>query len=487
MLPPELISLLPHISAEDTALLVRAYDFAREIHSDKKRLSGEPYIIHSFETAKTLAGLRLDIPTVAAGLLHDTLGDEGLSRDKLAKEFGEEIAFLVDEQQKLDRIRYHGGEKYAENLRKLLMVTAKDVRVLTIRLAHRLHNVQTLRYIPEEKRGRIALETIEIYAPIANRLGMRKLKAELEDAAFPFAFPTEYELTMELLKEKAGHDKDALESAREQLEQAIQAAKIDAKVLYRQKQLYSLFKKLERYDFDITRLRDLHAIRVITKNIGDCYQVLGIAHNLWAPLQGQLSDYIASPKPNGYQSLHTEVLTDAGTIVEIQIRTEEMDAEAEYGIASHLSYVESGKPRTGGILAKKLRWVNQLLEWQKTNQESKEFLDELKMDFFRDRIFAYTPKGDVIEVPDNATPVDFAYAIHSDIGNHTAGARINGKLVPLNTKIMNGDVVEIDTKKSAHPSSKWLEFVRTSLARQHIRNYEAAKAVANVSRKTKPK
>lgn len=466
----ELLALLRESSAETTDRINRAYSFAREVQHGKKRMSGEDYIVHSLETAKTLASLHMDPDTVIAGLLHDTLGEPGVTQEKLTKEFGEEVSALVSQQLELDRIKYQGDERYAENLRKLFMMTAKDVRVLIIRLAHRLHNVQTLKYIPEEKRGRIANETIEIYAPIANRLGMRKLKGELEDAAFPHAFPTEYELTLELLKEKEGTDQAELDRALAKLKRALTDNNIPADILYRQKQLFSTFRKLKRYNLDTSRLHDLHAVRVVVDSVAECYQALGVIHTLWRPILGELSDYIALPKPNGYQSIHTEVFTENGTIVEFQIRTTEMDEEAEYGIASHLAYTEAGKPKAGGKLGKSLQWVKQLLEWQKNNADSEQFLEELQMDFFRDRLFAYTPKGDVIELPEGASPIDFAYAIHSDIGKHAFGATVNGKFVGLDERLHNGDVVEITTRKNSLPSTKWLENAKTSLARRHIRN-----------------
>lgn len=480
----ELLSLLSDASEEAVARIKRAFEFASKAHRDKKRLSGEPYIVHSVETAKTLASLRMDTDTVLAGMLHDALGEDGVTAEEISKEFGETVADLVAQHVELDRIRYQGSGRYVENLRKLFMVTAKDVRVLIIRLAHRLHNVQTLSFIPEEKRGRIALETIEIYAPIANRLGMRKLKAELEDAAFPHALPTEYELTLEILQEKEGHDKALLERTRLALLGALTEANIKADVKYRQKQLYSTFRKLQKNNLDASRLRDLHALRIVVESVAECYQALGIVHTLWKPILGELTDYIANPKPNGYQSIHTEVFVEGGAIVEVQIRTREMDDDAEYGIASHLVYSEGGKPKAGGKLTKKLQWVKQLLEWQKNNADSEDFLDDLRMDFFRDRLFAYTPKGDVIELPEGATPIDFAYAIHSDIGNHAFGATVNGKFVGLDEKLRNGDVVEIATRKNSVPSSKWLESAKTSLARRHIRNAVAQKEAKKAKEKS---
>lgn len=467
--PPELASFLDTASEDSRALIEKAYAFAKETHKNHLRLSGEPYITHSLETARTLAALRVDPDTVAAGLLHDTLGENEVTQETLTKEFGEEISELVRQHKELDSLRYQGSERYAENLRKMMMVSAKDVRVLILRLAHRLHNVRTLNSLPEEKRIRIARETIDIYAPISNRLGMRKLTGELEDASFPHAFPTEYALTLDLLKEKEGHSMEQLQAHTKELREALEKAGINSRILSRQKQLFSLYKKLEKYDYDIQKLKDLHGLRVITPTLGEAYQALGVVHALWNPVPGKISDYIAQPKPNGYQSIHTEVFTGDGTITEVQIRTEEMDTEAEYGIASHLAYTETGKQKSGGRIGKKLQWVKQLLDWQKSNTDPEEFLEELRTDFFQDRIFTYTPKGDVIELPEGASTIDFAYAIHSDIGAHAAGAHVNGKFVGLDERLKNGDLVEITTRKNSVPSTKWLEYAKTSLARRQIR------------------
>lgn len=472
--PQEIISLLHNPALDTVRLISSAYEFSKKIHKDKKRLSGEPYLVHSIETAKTLANLKMDAPTIAAGLLHNTVYEEGASIKDLQKEFGEEVAFLVESMSKLDRIRYQGSEKYVENLRKLFIVMAKDIRVLIIRLAHRLHNIQTLRHIPKEKWERIALETLEIYAPIANRLGMRKLKGELEDAAFPYVFPKEYKETLQLLEGRRELDEKYLEKSAQTLEKELKKHGVtQASISYRKKHLYRLYEKLsKKYDMDASKLHDIYALRVVVKTVPECYQALGLIHALWTPLPGQLTDYIASPKPNGYQSIHTEVSTGEKNILEIQIRTETMDFEAEYGIASHLAYTE-GKWRPGNILSKKLRWIKQLIDWQRTARESKEVLRDLQMDFFQDRVFTFTPKGDVIELPSEATPIDFAYAIHSDIGNHAFGAKVNNTFAALDSKLKNGDVVEIQTRKNSAPTQKWLTFAKTSLARKHIKGFLA--------------
>ena len=464
---------LRDFDAEEVAQLQHAYAFAKEVHKDHKRLSGEPYLVHSLETAKTLANLRMEAPTIAAGLLHDTLGEEDVTEESLTKQFGADIAELITQVAQLEKIRYTGtetNEKYVENLRKLFMVTGKDVRVLIIRLAHRLHNVQTLSFLPAEKRKRIALETIEIYAPIANRLGMRKLKGELEDAAFPHAYPEQYETVKNLLEKRREEIHVSLEKFSKLLQEKVNQENLsEVKTEFRTKQLYSLYKKLEELGMDISRVFDVAGLRVITKNVAECYQMLGIIHSIWTPVPGRLRDYIAAPKPSGYQSIHTVVFTGDGNMVEIQIRTDEMDREAEYGIASHLAYSETGKKKIGGILSKKMLWLKQLLEWQKSARESQEFLEDLKMDFFNDQVFTFTPKGDVIELPEGSSPIDFAYAIHSDVGDRAFGSKINGKFVSLDTKLQNGDIVEIQTRNNAKPSQKWLDAAKTSQARQHIR------------------
>lgn len=469
----ELLELAQPKNSNERALIEKAFAFAERTHKDTKRLSGEPYLTHSVETARTLAKLKMGAETVAAGLLHDTLGEEGSDELTLEKEFGADIAGLVLNVVRLERIRYQGsesGEKYVENLRKLFMVTAKDVRVLIIRLAHRLHNVQTLSFLAEEKRERIAKETIEVYAPIANRLGMRKLKGELEDAAFVYAYPEEYKEVKKLLEKRRDEIEASLKKFYQSLQKRLAKEGLQgAEIEFRTKQLYSLYKKLETVGMDISRVFDVAALRIIVQSVAECYQMLGIIHSIWTPVPGRLRDYIAAPKPSGYQSIHTVVFTGDGSMVEIQIRTQEMDQEAEYGIASHLAYAETGKKTTGGILDKKMMWLKQLLEWQKSMQESSEFLEHLKMDFFQDQVFTFTPTGDIIELPEGSTPIDFAYAIHSDIGNHAFGAKINGKFTALDTKLKNGDVIEIQTRNNAKPSHKWLDAAKTSIARKHIR------------------
>lgn len=456
--------------AESRGLIERAYHFAKKAHEGQKRFSGEPYFVHAYATGKTLAELGTDAETIAAGLLHDTLEDGVQTEDAILREFGENIVFLVQGVTKLGKLRYQGVQRHTESLRKLFLAMAKDIRVLIIKLADRLHNVETLEYVRPEKQERIALETLEIYAPLANRLGVGKMRGALEDAAFPYAYPKEYAKTKEILKPRGAVKHAQLEKAYRTIQKALAAHGIvDFTGDFRAKHLYSLYRKLERYNMDIEKIYDLAALRIIVPTIDDCYRVLGITHNIWRPLPGRVKDYIAFPKPNGYQSLHTTVLTGDSAVLEIQIRTSAMHREAEYGIASHFAYKE-GIGHAGGTFNRKLAWVKQLSEWQKNINESGEFLENLRVDFFSDRVFVFTPDGDVVDLPEAATPVDFAYAIHSDIGDHASGAKVNAKFVSLDTALQNGDIVEIVTKKGSSPSQKWLGFTKTTLARKNIKN-----------------
>lgn len=475
----EVTDLMSQASPAERQLVERAFVFAEQAHREAKRYSGEPYIIHPFEVAKILAEMRADAETIAASLLHDTVEDGVATREEIQQEFGRTIAFLVEGVTKLGKLKYQGLERHAESLRKLFIAMAEDLRVIIIRLADRLHNVRTLEYIPrEDKRRRIALETLEIYAPLANRLGIWKLKGQLEDAAFPHAYPEDYAQVLKLRKTKGKESIKRLEKlSRSISREAAKSGIKDIQVDYRIKYLYSTWLKLKKHNMNIDEIYDLSALRVIVPTVAECYQVLGLVHRLWPPLSGRLKDYIAQPKPNGYQSIHTAVLTRqedgrAGSAVaEIQIRTQTMQREAEYGLASHIIYDESGKPTQGGEWKKKTRWLKDFIEWQKTVEGSEEFLTHLKKNLFHDRIFVFTPKGDVIELPEGSTPIDFAYAIHSEIGEHVSGATVNGKFVSLDTPLHNHDLVEVEVKKTAHPTTKWLAQVTTGMARKHIRSF----------------
>ncbi|OGZ04726.1 MAG: hypothetical protein A2648_02695 [Candidatus Lloydbacteria bacterium RIFCSPHIGHO2_01_FULL_41_20] len=462
----EITNLLEDKSTKNIALIEKAYSFAEKTHAEQKRYSGEPYFTHIFAVAKTLAEMKMDATTIAAGFLHDTIEDAHVSEKDIEKEFGKEIAFLIEGVSKLGKLKYRGMERHVESLRKFFVAMSTDIRVLIIKLADRLHNIQTLQYVPKEKQKRIAVETLEIHARLADRLGMGRLRNGLEDA-FQYAYPLEYEKTKELLKEKRiSGEKDVEKIHRELQKELAKEGMNKIRTESRLKHVYSLYKKLEKRNMDISKIYDIVALRVIVKNVEDCYKVLGIIHRIWRPLPGRIKDYIALPKPNGYRSLHTTIFTGDGGIVEIQIRTEEMNQEAEYGIASHLFYKEKGASDAHNI-----GWVKQLSEWQREVSHSGEFLKHLKADFFRYRVFVFTPKGDVIDLPEESSPIDFAYTIHSDIGDHIAGAIVNGKLVPLDTKLKNGDIVQIDTKKNATPKSKWLDYTKTTVAKRHIKNY----------------
>lgn len=490
----EILAAMSSKKEEDVSLVSRAYDLSKSAHAPQKRYSGDPYFIHPAEVGYYLAEAGLDAKTIAAGLLHDVIEDAGVAAHTIEEQFGSEVLSLVEGVTKLGALRYRGLERHTESLRKLFAATAKDIRVLIIKLMDRLHNARTLAHVPRpEKRLRIAEETLEIYAPIADRLGMSVAKQELEDAAFPYALPREYEKTRELLKERKNENEKRLEKVehdlkREFADAGIRTFRTEARI----KGVYSLYNKLERKGWDITKIHDILALRVIFPSVADCYSALGIVHAHWRPVPGKIKDYIAFPKPNGYQSIHTTVYTGDGGALEMQLRTEAMHREALYGIASHLTYKETQE----GSRGKKgsLEWIRQFFpggakvleneeeamgtgipNWVKdlahaqTDAESEEYLDTLKTDFFSHRVFVFTPKGDVIDLPIAATPIDFAYAVHSDLGDHMTGARVNGKMVSIDTALRNGDMVEIITKPSARPSRKWHDIAKTNMARKHIR------------------
>lgn len=499
----DILSKMTNASKADLALVERAYAFAAEAHKDHKRFSGEPYLTHLVETARELAKLGMGAKTVAAGLLHDSIEDVGVEPDTLEREFGKEVRFLVEGVTKLGHLKYRGAERHRESLRKLLVATGKDARVLIIKLMDRLHNMRTLRHVPEEKRRRIALETLEIYAAIAHRLGIGVVRKELEDLAFEYAYPDEYKQAKALLSERSKETEIRLEHMartlrKEIAKDGIRKMHIDSRV----KGLWSLWQKLKRKEGDISRVYDIAALRVVVPTVEDCYKVLGLVHHLWQPLPNKIKDYIAFPKPNGYRSLHTTVFAGDGSIVEVQIRTPEMHNEAQYGIASHVAYKEvpgkksaKNQPPGGSF-----DWIKSLIPGFNRAQrsggpaeeetararygapEAPEWLAELedelndpdlettlRTDIFSHRVFVFTPTGDVVDLPTNSSPIDFAYAIHSDIGDHVFAAKLNGKMVPLGSTLRNGDIVEIVTKKSASPTIKWLDFAKTTLARRHIR------------------
>lgn len=466
------IEQLPDINPQSIDLFKRAYEFAYVAHQGQKRSSGEPYFDHCLATAQTLIDMKLDTDTIIAGLLHDVAEDTKYTLQDIAKNFGEEIAFLVEGVTKLGKIKYRGDQRKVENLRKMFLAMAKDVRVVLIKLADRLHNMNTLQSVPPEKQQRIALETLEIYAPLAHRLGMGEIKGQLEDLAFYYLHPKEYKWLIDNLSEEYQTRENYIDKIAPVIKQELNKENINPlRIDTRVKHYYSLYKKLLKCDMNFEKIHDLVAVRIVVNTIEECYGVLGVIHKLWRPLPGKIKDYIALPKPNGYQSLHTTVFCLDGKITEFQIRTAKMHDEAEFGITAHWLYTEKGKPKTGAKLdEKKFSWVSQLRDWQHEISGSQEFLESLKIDFFKDRIFCLTPKGDAIDLPEGATPIDFAYHIHSDVGDHCSGAKVNGKMTPLSHALQNGDVVEILTQKKHVPSRAWLEFTKTSIAKNRIRH-----------------
>jgi GTP pyrophosphokinase len=462
----------------DTALIRRAYDFAEEAHRGQKRATGEPYIIHPLATASTLAQMHLPTPIILAGLLHDVPEDTARTLDDIQAAFGEDVMSMVAGITKLGKIKYRGMERYIENLRKMFLAVAADVRVVFIKFADRLHNLQTLDAIPPKKQQRIALESLDIYAPIANRLGMGEMKGLLEDAAFRYVSPKEYAWVKELANTTREGKQDYVEHIMEETRSILEQANMRVRVQGRAKHLYSLYKKLLKNDRSIARIYDITAIRVITKNVTDCYSALGIIHSKWSPLKGRIKDYIAQPKPNGYRSLHTTVFCEGGEIVEFQIRTEEMHEENEYGIAAHWSYDEQ-KQRYLAKPTKIPDWVHELADIQEELSDKKnslQSLEEMKIDIFHDRIFVFTPKGDVIDLPEQSTCVDFAYAVHTDIGNTCVGAKVNEEVSGLDRVLKNGDMVDILVDKNRKgPNPDWIKFVRTRNAKARVRQFARSK------------
>ncbi len=464
----------------DIALIRRAYAFAEQAHRGQKRATGEPYIMHPLATACTLAEMRLPTNIIVAGLLHDVPEDTTCTLDDLKESFGEDISHMVQGITKLGKLKYRGMERYMENLRKMFLAMAADVRVVFIKFADRLHNLETLAAIPPKKQYRIALESMEIYAPIANRLGMGEIKGRLEDAAFQYVYPKEYvwarDLSQTSLEGKEDYLKRVLSKTREML---TDAGIKELNVHGRKKHLYSLYRKLLKNDRSIARIYDLVALRVVVDNVADCYAALGIIHSKWTPLKGRIKDYIAQPKPNGYRSLHTTVFCEEGEIVEFQIRTKEMHAEDEFGIAAHWAYDENGKTILPSKHGPPPKWVYDLADIQQELEDKKKYLqslNDIKIDLFRDRIFVFTPKGDVIDLPEESTCVDFAFAIHTDVGKTCVGAKVNEEVAPLERVLKNGDMVEILTNKSRKgPNPDWIKFVKTRHAKQKIRQETKSK------------
>ena len=467
-LEPLVKSLRQYHPKSDVKLLERAYDMATYLHRDQKRNSGDPYITHPLAVAMVLAELGMTVPTLVAALLHDTVEDTEYSLSDLRDDFGDEVARLVDGVTKLDKVKY-GQASAAETVRKMVVAMAKDIRVLVIKLADRLHNMRTLEFLPPDKQERIARDTLEIYAPLAHRLGMNTIKWELEDLAFATLFPKLFEEIVRLVGTRAPSRELYLSKVVTAVEEDLHEARIKASVTGRPKHYYAIYQKMIVRRHDFADIYDLVGVRILVESVRDCYAVLGIFHSRWNPVPGRFKDYIAMPKFNMYQSLHTTVIGPDGKPVELQIRTYDMHRAAEFGVAAHWRYKQHDVGGKSG--PDDFGWLRQLLEWQRETEDPDEFLDALRFDLGSNEVFVFTPKGDVVALPSDATPVDFAYAVHTEVGHRCVGARVNGKLVPLESKLDNGDVVEVFTSKSegAGPSRDWLSFVTSPRARNKIK------------------
>lgn len=473
VLPPTLFAKMqPFMERLDLPLITRAYEFSKVAHAGQKRHSGEDYIVHCVEVAEILAELHLDSVTLASGLIHDVVEDTTATIDDVEVAFGKEVAGVVDGLTKISRVQFRTNtEQQVENYRKLLLSMAHDLRVILVKLADRLHNMRTLEHLREEKRRRIALETREIYAPLAHRLGVATVKWELEDHCFKFLEPEGYRELARKISEKRHEREELIERIRAPLERDLRAAGIECEVTGRPKHLWSIHRKMVQRDRPYEEIYDLMAMRVIVETVTDCYHALGIIHNRWTPLQERFHDYIATPKSNLYRSLHTTIFGPGGRLYEVQIRTREMHRTAEYGIAAHWKYKEGAQAPAGDEVDDTLTWFRQVLEWQQDAREPEEFMEFLKIDLFQDEIFVFTPKGDVKQLPRGATPIDFAFAVHTEVGLHCQGARVNGRISPLSRELKNGDTVEVVTDAKQRPSRDWLAFVKTARARNKIRQW----------------
>ncbi len=454
----------------DLELLRRAYVFSALEHKGQVRHSGEPYLVHPLEVADILADMKLDVVCVAAGLLHDVVEDTLTTIERIRETFGHDVAHIVEGVTKISAISFASSEeRQVENFRKMLLAMVDDIRVILVKLADRLHNMRTLQHMPDDRRVRTAQETLDIYAPIANRLGMAKLKNELEELSFQHLEPTSYQSLRARVEERRRRTEGVIETLLAEVKKKLQDAQIPiSRIDGRIKRLYSIWLKLRRQKIDLDQVYDFVALRIVTPSVKDCYAALGIIHQTWSPVPGRIKDLIAMPRPNGYQSLHTSVISEHGFPFEVQIRTEEMDRRAEEGIAAHWKYKEG---RVGaGRDEQYFQWMRQLLEWQQEVRDPQEFLTNLKIDLYPEEVYTFTPRGQVKVLPKGSTPVDFAYAIHTDVGHQCVGARVNGRIMPLRTRLKNGDIVEIITNASHKPSRDWLNFVATSRARSKIKH-----------------
>ena len=458
----------------DIKLIMKAYNYAKENHGDQLRKSGEPYIIHPIQVAYTLAELELDDATICAALLHDVVEDTEVTHQDLTNEFGIEIAEMVDGVTKLSKLNYESVEEaQVENYRKMFLAMGKDIRVIMIKLSDRLHNMRTLKYLSRDRQIANAKETMDLYAPLANRLGIYSLKWELEDLSFKYLYPEEYREIVEGIDRKREERLQFIDKIEEQIKQELKKQKIEAEITGRAKHLYSIYRKMKRDNITLDQIYDLFALRIIVNSVKDCYAALGVVHELYNPMPGRFKDYIAVPKPNMYQSLHTTLIGEKGTPFEVQIRTWDMHRIAEYGIAAHWAYKEAsfarGKKANVKVSEDKLAWLRETLEWQKDMQDPQEFLNTLKTELFEDEVYVFTPKGDIKVLPSGSTPIDYAYSIHAEIGHHMTGCKINSKMMPIITKLHNGDIIEIITSDNAKgPSRDWLKFIKSSTAKNKI-------------------
>jgi len=460
-------------------LIGKAFDYAQKIYFGQMRLSGQSLLDHCVEIALALAEINLGSAVVAAGLLHEAIERVNIDKERIKKEFGDEITFLVEGVTNIGKVEHKGAKRTIENLRKLFLATAKDIRVVIIKLVNRLHSLKTIYVFDKDKQKRLADETLEIYAPIAYRLGMRRISGELEDLAFPISNHQEYQWLTSQVKDQFQQREKYLKNITEEVKKAMIKAGIEPiEVHSRAKRYFSLYKKLQKYEMDLNKIYDLVAVRIIVKSVDDCYAAMGVIHKLWRPMPGRIKDYIALPKPNGYRSLHTTVFCPGGKITEFQIRTLQMHKESEYGIAAHWYYSEQKglKAYIKKFFTKpperELRLIQDLQKWQKEFPvDSSDFFQFLKIDLFNDRIFVFTPKGDVFDLPEGSTPLDFAYHVHSSIGHRCAGAKVEGKLVALDYALKNGQVIDIQTKKEEKPSQDWIRFVKTNLAKTKINEW----------------
>ncbi len=463
--------VLANRPSEDIAPIQKAWEFCVRYHEGQLRASGEPYIIHPLEVAEVLAEMKLDATAIAAGLLHDAVEDTPVTSDEIATAFGDQVAHIVDGVTKIDKIQFANREdRQAENVRKMLLAMVSDVRVVLIKLADRLHNMRTLEHLKPERQEAIARETLDIYAPLAHRLGMGKVRGELEDLAFRYTDPVNYEKLAAAIEARRIEGEQFLTTVEDAIVEQLREHNIDARVEWRIKRLYSIWQKLQKSQLQVDQVFDLLAIRIITQSAADCYGVLGLIHSLWRPVPGRVKDFIAIPRANLYQSLHTTVMGDGGHQFEVQIRTEEMHRIAEEGIAAHWKY-KAGESVISAKDEQRLAWVRQLVDWQREMTDPNEFLSSLKMDLYPDEVYTFTPKGKVVIVPAEGTPVDFAYTVHTEVGHTCVGAKINGRMVPLRTKLRNGDIVEIVTQNGHTPSRDWLTFVKSPRARNKIKHW----------------